>query len=226
MGLWTPWRWRFPRRFVLLLVVVFLIYVGYHLRPATHGGVPTLPPLSAEEQAALRGREIALLSGHWGFDPGAVCDDGLSEVRVNRRLTQTTAQILRDAGAHPLLLKEYDPRLRGLRADAFLSIHSDSCISRSGFKIARWARSPHPQRDDRLVRCLRYNYWVTTGLPVDEALVTDDMRFYHAFSLLDPSTPAAIIEAGYLGGDRDLLTRRVHLPALGIARGLACFFQP
>ncbi len=215
------------RILLLLPLVGLLLYGGYRYHIHTQGGRVNPGPLrlTALETKALAGRRIALLSGHAGFDPGAVCDDGLTEAHVNRQITDAMAQLLTEAAAHPLLLQEYDPRLHGLRADAFLSIHADSCLSRKGFKIARWAQSPHPRRDDRLLRCLRYNYWITTGLPIDELHITDDMRFYHAFRKIDPRTPGVIIETGYLGGDRDLLVRHPRIPALGLTRGLACFFQ-
>ncbi len=201
------------------LFLIFLLYRHMHPPPPARP-TASLPP---EEIRALTGRQIALVAGHLGSDPGATCADGLTEQSVNRRIVEHAAEILRSVPAQVMVLQEYDPRLDGLQADVFLSVHADSCLPLSGFKVARWARSPHPARDDRLVRCLRYHYWLITGLSPDPEHVTEDMTEYHAFHRVAPDTPAAIIEVGYLGGDRELLTQRPDLPALGIVEGLACF---
>jgi N-acetylmuramoyl-L-alanine amidase len=51
------------------------------------------------------------------------------------------------------------------------------------------------------------------------------MTRYHAFSEIDPSTPAAIIELGFMGADRELLTENSYAVAQGVARGIACFLE-
>ena len=213
---------------ILLLVIGGLILGGrnYYLN-LKQGKRPSALPvrLSQEDAAHVQGRTIALISGHLGFDTGATCDDGLTERSVNRRVTGALADILKSAGARVSIMEEYDPRLVGLKADVLLSIHADSCLPLSGFKISRWQQSANPERDDRLVTCLRYAYWLHTGLDFDGTHITDDMLQYHAFREIDPQTPAAIIETGYIGGDRDLLVKKPQVPAMGIAQGLVCFFK-
>jgi N-acetylmuramoyl-L-alanine amidase len=51
------------------------------------------------------------------------------------------------------------------------------------------------------------------------------MTSYHAFREIDDQTPGAIIETGFLLGDRSVLIRRPKLAARGIAAGIACFLE-
>jgi len=170
--------------------------------------------------------EIGLVAGHGGNDSGAVCPDGLQEATINRDVAERTASLLRRAGFRVELLQEFDPRLQGYEAMAFVAIHSDSCLNNvSGFKVARFAGSQAPAESDRLVDSLYQEYAATTGLQPHTDTITQDMREYHAFRAISPSTPAAIIEVGFMGGDRNLLTRRPDLVARGIARGIAVFLN-
>ena len=177
------------------------------------------------EQAELAaGFRVGLVAGHSGYDSGAVCPDGLTEAEVNLDIAERTAARLRKAGAHVDLLEEYDLRLQGYTADAFVSIHTDSCESSlSGFKVARVEQSALPQAEDRLVDCLWQRYGDITGLAAHPDTITYDMREYHAFREINPQTPGAIIEVGFMGGDRRLLTNQPDLVARGVAEGIFCF---
>ena len=212
------WLW------ALVMAALLWYGVGYYQQIRTGRVTPALPVrVSPQTALAVRGKTIALISGHKGYDSGALCENGLAEVDVNRTITNLTATLLREAGARVDILAEYDPRLDGLKADVLVSIHADSCVNVSGFKVARWADSPSPARDDRLVRCLSEHYAAATGLVFDRLRVTEDMTRYHAFHQVAPSTPAAIIEVGYIGGDQNLLTKKPQVPALAIAEGIGCF---
>lgn len=212
------WLW------AAVLLALFWYGLDYY-RGAQRGIIsPALPVrVSAQTAAAVRGKHIAIVSGHMGYDSGALCENGLAEVDVNKEIVQEVAALLREAGAKVDVLAEYDSRLEGLLADVFVSVHADSCVNASGFKVARWAESPVPERDDRLVRCLTQHYAALTGLPFDRLRITTDMTEYHAFRRLAADTPAAIIEVGYIGGDRELLLQKTQVVALGIAEGVGCF---
>ena len=171
------------------------------------------------------GPQVALISGHMGFDSGAMCADGTMEALVNEEITRRVAQLLDDAGVKVEVLDEYDPRLQGLYAQALVSIHADSCVSQSGFKVAAPEQSVIPQKDALLVRCLTEAYAQATGLPNRPQAITKDMTQYHAFQRIANETPAAIIETGYLGGDRALLLEHPEVPAQGIAQGILCFLD-
>jgi hypothetical protein len=51
------------------------------------------------------------------------------------------------------------------------------------------------------------------------------MTEYHAFRKVAPTTPAAILELGFLGGDRELLTDNAEVAAQGVAESIRCFLD-
>lgn len=179
-----------------------------------------------ERLKAFYGRRVGVVAGHMGFDTGAICPDGLTEAETVQRIAEQLVQRLRRAGAEAELLAEYDERLNGYVADVLISIHADSCqIVRSGFKVAHAEPSAIPAQEEALVDCLRQRYAEATGLPFDAASITEDMTGYHAFKRVAPGTPAAIIETGFLGGDRQLLTQQSNRVVRGILDGLTCFLR-
>lgn len=179
----------------------------------------------SEATGAAAGQRIGILVGHKDFDSGAICDDGLSEGATVQRIAERTADRLRRLGAEVDLLAEYDDRLNGYQADVLVSIHADSCIDRSGYKVARSETSVIPDVEDRLIGCLMQSYSESTGLVFDSDTITPDMTQYHAFKRVAPQTPAAILEVGFLGGDAGVIVRQPELPARGIANGIVCFLE-
>jgi hypothetical protein len=51
------------------------------------------------------------------------------------------------------------------------------------------------------------------------------MTEYHAFRRIAATTPAAILELGFLGGDGALLTEQPELPARGVSDAILCFLK-
>jgi N-acetylmuramoyl-L-alanine amidase len=173
---------------------------------------------------------VGILPGHWEYDSGAVCSDGLTEVEITTDVAQRVQALLEYRGFRVELLPEQDPDnamapIVGYRAGALISIHADSCDvpGASGFKAARWRSSPKPDVDDRLVGCVEDGYETATLLRRHPESVTIDMWNYYAFREIDPETPAALIELGFLLDDRVLLDDHRYEMALGIANGLSCF---
>ena len=170
---------------------------------------------------------IGLVAGHWGNDSGAVCGDGLTEESVNVTITSMVQDLLVREGFEVDVLKEFDERLTGYRALALVSIHNDSCDyindEATGFKVAASMDTHDVNRATRLTACLTDRYEHSTGLAFHTGSITGDMREYHAFSEIDPSTTTAIIETGFLNLDRDILTNRTDLVANGIVQGIVCF---
>jgi N-acetylmuramoyl-L-alanine amidase len=160
-------------------------------------------------------------------DSGAVCPDGLQEVTINLDVASRVVAILQYEGYEVQLLPEFSDQLAGYEADAFVSIHTDSCMvpEASGFKVARVAASAIPELEDQLVACLIREYAAATRLPYHKNSITYDMTVYHAFNEIAPETPAAIIELGFMGADRDLLTEHAFEVAQGVSRGIACFLE-
>jgi N-acetylmuramoyl-L-alanine amidase len=175
---------------------------------------------------------VGIVAGHWGFDQGASCPDGLDEVEVNLDVAQRVVQSLRGLGYQVDLLEEYDPRLTGYVANVLVSIHADSCQQiydaappPTGFKVASVVDSLVPEEEQRLVACIREKYGERTGLVTHENSITGHMTRYHTFYEIDGRTPGAIIETGFLWLDRELLTQRPDLVAQGIVDGIVCFVE-
>ena len=172
---------------------------------------------------------IGILAGHTGNDFGAVCDDGLTEVSVNEDTALRVKSILEQQGYVVDLLAEFDPRLKGYKAAALVSIHADTCEfideNATGFKVAGSQAGTAADASQHLTQCIVERYAARTGLPNHSGSITWDMTGYHAFNEVDPSTPVAIIETGFLYLDRTFLTQHADLVAQGIADGILRFLR-
>ncbi len=175
-------------------------------------------------------RRIGIVSGHRGNNSGAVCPDGLTEASVNLSVAELVVRNLRGLGYTVDLLDEFDPRLTDYQAAALLSIHANTCQNFgepvSGFIVAAsQTRISSKTEDDRLVQCIADHYAAATQLQ-RRMETTVDMTDYHTFREIHPLTPAAIIELGFLLGDRDLLTQHPDTLARGLTDGIVCFLEP
>ena len=169
---------------------------------------------------------IGIVIGHWPDDSGATCQDGLQEVDINAAIARQVANELEQVGYSVDLLAEFDERLHNYQGRVLVSLHADSCtVDLSGFKVARHSDSSIPDLDDRLVDCLWEKYEAATSLSRDRNHITPEMYNYHVFRKIDPQTPAAIMEMGFLSGDRDLLTGQQQRVSKGITAGIRCFLE-
>ena len=216
-------------RWVLLGVIVLCVVAGIALswQNARAGNGPGWLSRLAGPPQVLAGRHIGIVAGHSGNDSGTVCIDGLTEASVNRSIAELVVHELTLYGATVDSLLEFDERLLGYQADVFVSIHSDSCQASkemSGFKVA--SLEGGSEESGALASCLWKSYAAATGLRPNPNTVTRDMTDYHSFREIAPSTPAAIIETGFLNADRSLLTEHPDRPAHGIVDGIRCFLLP
>jgi N-acetylmuramoyl-L-alanine amidase len=151
----------------------------------------------------------------------------LTEMDVNLEIAALVQGQLTEAGYQVDLLREFDTRLNGYRALAIVSIHNDSCEyvndQATGFKVAAALNTYDLNRANRLTACLVDRYQKTTALTFHAGSITGDMREYHAFREIDPSTVAAIIETGFLNLDREILTKETDRVAAGVVDGILCF---
>jgi N-acetylmuramoyl-L-alanine amidase len=242
-GIMLPGVWTMPRKaaqqkpgrqqtalrarrvFLLLLAAAVAggLWLAQHTAQAG-GGPGWLQILFGPPQPLARMR-VGLVAGHHGNDSGTVCPDGLTEAEINLRIAESVAESLRAQGVRVDVLDEFDRRLQGYRADAFVSLHADSCaVDLSGFKVA--SQEGGSAASERLATCLWDRYEAATGLPRHVATITNDMLLYHAFREIAPTTPAAIIETGFLSGDRVFLTEHADQAAAGIVQGVTCFLAP
>jgi N-acetylmuramoyl-L-alanine amidase len=199
-------------------------------RPA----LPEVAPQPGEILPAASGVRIGVVAGHSGpapdsgyVDPGATCEDGLTELEVNQNIANLVVRSLQAAGYNAEILQEFDPRLTGYRAVALVSIHADSCLAvnteATGYKITAAIDTAVPDRSQRLVDCLADRYGHATELRYHPDSITVDMTEYHTFYEINSDTPAAIIETGFLYLDREFLTRHPEDAARGIAEGILCY---
>ncbi len=218
-------------RIFLIILLVSLAGIGLIMAQALGFGLPDANGVWPQGVVGKAwDRQVALISGHAGNDSGAVCEDAdgnvlVTEAEINAHVANLAAERLRRAGADVTILDEYDDRLEGLRAAVLVSLHADSCIDASGFKAAVHTYSAIPTINERLLGCIERSYSAATGLPHHPNTVTHNMTEYHAFKRIDPLTPAAIIELGFLGGDQALLVNQPELAAKGVADGILCFFE-
>ncbi|MFQ5434706.1 MAG: N-acetylmuramoyl-L-alanine amidase, partial [Anaerolineae bacterium] len=168
---------------------------------------------------------VGVISGHRGFDSGAVCADGLTEAQVNETLANELVNNLQASGIRVELLDEFDERLNNYSGTAVISIHADSCAYindlASGFKIAASQRTD----SDQLFSCMAQAYQTATNLFYHANTITGDMVDYHAFGRIAPGTPAIIIEVGFLYLDRELLTTNSEPVVTGLTNGVMCYLD-
>lgn len=173
--------------------------------------------------------KIGIVAGHLGYDSGAVCPDGTTEVDVNLSIATLVRQNLTALGYDVDLLQEFDTRLTGYRATLLISIHNDSCDyineEATGFKVSQSSYSLDTGLNTRLTNCLVEQYAAITGLPYHEGSITHDMRDYHTFRELDETTDAVIIETGFLNKDYAILTQHPDIIAQGIVAGILCYLD-
>jgi hypothetical protein len=171
--------------------------------------------------------ELAALRGQWGAVVGNVW-----EVDINLDIARRVANLLEDQGITVDVLPATLPP--GYQADAFIALHADSYSdpARAGYKIARATASAIPDTDDALVQTISNDYGVATGMQVDP-IISDDMTDYYAFNYrrfehaIAPSTPAAILEMGFMTNPTDLqiLLDSPDVVAGGIAQGITDFLS-
>lgn len=198
-------------------------------------------PIGAEGNApALR---VGLQVGHWQSadlpeDQARLRDQtggsggGYREVDVNLAVGRATAALLVAQGIIVDLLPAAVPR--GYRADAFVAIHCDASTDGGarGYKLARYRESLIGDRDDLLIAALSEVYGVAVGLPLDDG-ITRAMTGYYAYnrrryeSTIDPRTPAAIFELGFLTNatDRAILVGQQARIASAIVAGVIRFLE-
>ncbi|HEX2619574.1 MAG TPA: N-acetylmuramoyl-L-alanine amidase, partial [Phototrophicaceae bacterium] len=184
---------------------------------------------------------IGIVSGHNGprpdgspVDPGATCENAsgetyLTEREVNFDVATRVVVGLRSLGYSVDLMDEFDPRLANYQGAALVSIHSNTCRDFgevvSGYLVAKAEARPENGVDTLLADCITRYYGAHTRMPQHFG-VTEDMTDYHSFREIHPSTPAAIIELGFLRADQEMLTKHQDELAAGIVDGIRCFIDP
>lgn len=206
------------------------------------GAVPryVAPLPSPLTRGAFTPWRVGIQAGHWRIgdlpdeqyrlrgDTGAQWRS-ISEADVNLRIASDVADMLRRSGVAVDLLPATVPP--GYDADAFVAIHADDGGggSASGWKVSAPWRASVASR--RLSASISLWYGRLSGLAEDRYGVTYNMRGYYGFSwnrfshAVSPSTPAAIIETGFLtsADDRRVIVEDPDRAGRAIAWGVLSY---
>lgn len=219
---------------VLVTTLAFYIFGPGSARPAfvTHLQWRVTPPhvgiqaghartYDAPDELAVLRNSIGAFQDDWG------------ESIVNLDVARRVVALLQRDGLVVDLLPTTIPS--HYRADVFVALHADAAQDKglTGFKVTRSDWSTSTLADDRLVAYLVAEYAARTGLPEHRYSISDNMMQYYVFNYrkfehsLDPSTPAAIIEMGFLtnSGDRRLLREQPDTVAAAVASGVTRFLE-
>jgi len=160
---------------------------------------------------------------HWDFGTSA---DGVNEVDVNQDVAGRVATLLKNQGINVDLLPATVPE--DYCANAFVAIHVDGNDDTSvyGYKVASssWDTDGKAESlSDNIIQ----DYGQLTQMEQNPT-ITKDMTEYYAFNYqkfthtIDPATPGAIIELGFVSNDidRNQLVNNPQILAQGVARGI------
>ncbi|HEY4509803.1 MAG TPA: N-acetylmuramoyl-L-alanine amidase [Candidatus Paceibacterota bacterium] len=187
--------------------------------------------------------QVALQVGHWkieeapwelrALDPARQAQGGgKMEWEIGLAIAQETAKLLEAQGIGVVVLPATLPSI--YEADVFVSIHADQNPNlpyASGFKVAA-SVFDQSGKARRLAQLLKEEYRNATWLD-EESYIPKSMPYYYAFNsgkflyAVHPTTPAVIIETGYLPNPRDraIILSNPHMAAKGIAQGIVRFLQ-
>ena len=203
-------------------------------------GAPVVAPLPGQGRGTISPWRVGIQAGHWQIDQlpdeqrrlrpdtGAVWHV-LTEAAVNLEIARRVVRQLQEAGVSAELLPATVPP--GYDADAFVAVHADDGggADAVGWKIsAPWRASEASRllRDD-----IARTYAQTSGLAEDRYGISFNMRGYYGFSwyrfehAVAPTTPAAIIETGFLtsAADRAVIVDDPERTARGISLGVIAY---
>ncbi|MBI2644216.1 MAG: N-acetylmuramoyl-L-alanine amidase [Candidatus Wildermuthbacteria bacterium] len=199
-------------------------------------------PVKASSASGKRW-QVALQVGHWKlegipwelqrlYQSRQARGGGKIEWEVNLEIAQKTAALLEKEGIGVTLLPAVLPGV--YKADVFVAIHADQnplLPYASGFKAAASAYD-QSGKAKQLAQLLNKEYRTATWLN-QERYIPATMPYYYAFNwkkflyAVHPTTPAAIIETGYLSNPRDraILVTNPAMAAQGIAQAILKFLK-
>ncbi len=208
------------------------IYVSKSLvstiRPVMQSRPTTTEPTNRSRRSS---GTVVIDAGHGGKDPGAISILGFYEKSVNLSVARKVARLLEQRGLRVKMtrtsdyfveLKERAAIANRLRADLFVSIHSDSFpkSSRRGYTvyIARSASSSSRRAASSIVRSMSGTGLNSFGVQT---------AGYHV--LTGTRGPAVLVELGYLSNRREAALLRSssfqNRLAHAVADGISDYFN-
>ena len=204
-------------KLLVSLVITGLLGLGGSIAPAATAAV---------------GPRVAIQAGHWRANEapwpfristgGSVA--GVDERTITLDVAQRVGALLRPAGIEAEVLPAWFPS--DYAADAFLALHVNGSPNPAhrGFFADRSDDSRIPEVEERLTRLINSEYAKATGLPYIYR-PTPNSRRYYGYYRVTGSTPAALIEMGFLTNetDRAFLTSAPQTAAQALATAIQRF---
>lgn len=209
--------------------------------PQPEDRAPAVESTVPQEEALTPLKRVGIQAGHWkspelpselaGLRTSTgTAGGGVAEWQLNLDIAERVAPLLEAEGLEVDVLPATIPP--GYEADAFVTLHADGDLSGrlSGFKLATPRVSAIADANRALLAAITEEYQAVTRLRLDYN-ITRNMTGYYAFSFrrfthaIAPTTPAVILEMGFLtnASDRLTLLGRPDVVADGIARGVLRF---
>lgn len=197
------------------------------------------PQTKFKYSAGLVNKLIVIDPGHGGTDPGAIGKGGLQEKTVNLAVALKTKALLEKAGAKVVMTRDKDVDVYGpdasdveelksrttvansIKADVFISIHSNSTVNREIGGTSTYF-FPKSKYDIMLAQALQQSMLQAGGLA--------DRKIHSSNFFVNKRTimPSALIELAFLSNNKE--EKLLGSPqfqqqmAQGIAAGLEKFF--
>ncbi|MEI6477489.1 MAG: N-acetylmuramoyl-L-alanine amidase [bacterium] len=188
-------------------------------------------------------KKVGIQAGHWRIDQlpdelsklqwdyGASAA-GVNEVDVNLNIAQKVAALLKSENIAVDILPATIPE--DYCANAFIAIHADGNDDSSvyGYKVAPSQWDSIDSKAQSLSDSIEAAYGEVTGM-YRNPTITDNMTQYYAFNYskfihsIDPKTPGALIELGFITNsiDRSMFKKHDDMLAEGVAKGIRNYLE-
>lgn len=177
---------------------------------------------------------IVVDPGHGGIDEGCSFD-GIPEKDINLQIAMLLKEKLENMGFYVILTRNSDTylakeervKLANLyMADAYISIHQNSCEDANARGVETWYDGTDETRDNKRLAQLIHRY-VLKNTQAQERELKGDAQFYVTGRTM---MPACLIETGFLSNETErgrLISEEYQEQiAQGIAEGIELYFHP
>ena len=189
--------------------------------------------IKAEENQTEKKYLIAIDAGHGGEDEGCSFE-GVEEKTINLYLAKELQKKLESMGFEVLLTRNDNEELslekrvelaNSAKADAFISIHQNSCEESSASGIETWYYASEETDNERLAKLVEQYTILYTKARERGIREVDNL-----YVIRESDMPACLVETGFLSNpiEREKLQEEVYCEKIvnGIADAVQLFFYP
>ncbi|MEG0546725.1 MAG: N-acetylmuramoyl-L-alanine amidase [Oscillospiraceae bacterium] len=183
--------------------------------------------------ASHRGATVMILAGHGGKDCGAIAVNGVYESNLNLLIAQKVRAYLEEQGVNVKMMRtddryvnldDYIMSVRNSKADAFITIHSNSSTakSRSGVETYYYRNYSKPFADKVQSRMISAWQEIYKGNEAMQSKVDGATRYYPFRAIRVEECPAMLVECGYLSNNTEceMLCTPVNQDKIATAIGM------